>query len=197
MRALLAVALLACAPAPKPVAPTQYQQGDWVHYRYSGSYTLVPVDLEEHVVDQQGDKLRIRVTATRGAEIREWVQVVTDNAFNRKNNVVDELYVIKDGKEQKLKNRNNNDLYELYDWTYVIPEGVPKDVTEPTVQATIGGKTYTCRARRGRTQIKGRPAKFEEVECPEFLWTHASARFVDEETSAVIYQAEVVAVGRK
>jgi hypothetical protein len=196
MRALLVVLLVACSHTPPAAPVTQYQKGDWVRYRYSGTFTPVAVELHERVVAQDGKKLRIEVTATRGAETRSWVQVVTDTEFNRKNNVVDELWVYGgDGKLKQLKNVNNNDLYQLYDWTYVIPEGIPKDVVDASVQATIGGKTYTCRARRGRTQIKGRPAKFEEVECPEFLWTKASATFVDEETSATIYQAEVVGIG--
>lgn len=204
MRWLLAVVLLVgCAPANGTKSPSRggpqsrYRKGDFIHYRYSGTYTPAPVDLREVVADQHQLLLQIDVEATRGGERRKWIQIVTDTEFNQKNNVVDALYVVDNGEKRKLKNLNNNDLYALYDWTYVVPEGIPTDLSEAAVTKTIGGATYQCLAKRGRTHLKGKPVRFEEVDCKDFLWTHAGAEYVAEESGEVVYRAEIIEVGRR
>jgi hypothetical protein len=200
MRALLVtVLLLGCAPAKSASdAPqSRYRKGDFVHYRYSGTYTPAPVDLTEQVTDQHDLLLAIEVVATRGSERRNWVQIVTDTPFNQKNNVVDELYIVENGARRKLKNVNNNDLYVLYDWTNVVPEGIPTGLSEADVDRTIGGTKYRCHARRGKSHLKGKPVRFEEVECADFLWTHADATYTDEASGEIAYKAEVVDVGRR
>jgi hypothetical protein len=201
-RLVLAVVLLVgCAPANGAKSAegpqSRYRKGDFVHYRYSGTYTTSPVEFVEVVADQHGLVLEIEVDATRGEEHRTWLQIVTDTPYNQKNNVVDALYVVENGQKRKLKNVNNNDLYALYDWTYVVPEGIPTDLAETDVDRTIGGVTYHCRAKSGRTHLKGKAVRFEEVDCKDFLWTHAGAQFVDEESGAMVYRAEVVEVGRR
>lgn len=42
------------------------------------------------------------MTAQRGDARRQWIQVVTDTADNRENNVVDALYEIVDGERREL-----------------------------------------------------------------------------------------------
>lgn len=199
MRALwLTVLLLGCAPAKSASdAPqSRHRKGDFVHYRYSGTYTVAPVDLVEQVTDQHNLLLAIEVRATRGTESRNWVQIVTDTEFNQKNNVVDALYIVENGARRKVKNVNNNDLYVLYDWTYVVPEGVPTALGEADVERTIGGAKYACHARRGKTHLKGKPVRFEEVDCKDFLWMHADSTFTDEASGEIAYRAEIVEVGR-
>jgi hypothetical protein len=199
MRALLllVIASASCAPARPAISAgtTRYRAGDFVHYRYTGSFTPAPVDLHERVLAQKGDVLEIEVTIRRGAEQRQFVQVVTDTPENQKSNVVDELYVLEGGARRRLENQKNIDLFALYDWTFVIPDAEPTDRSDREVARTIGGVAYRCTAHAGRMKLRGRPLRFEQVDCPQFLWTHADGRFVDEETDEIVHEVEVVATG--
>lgn len=70
---------------------TRYRPGDYIVYRYSGSYSEQPVFLEERIERVEGNRLWIHVIASRGEERREWIQVVTDTAENQEHNRIDEL----------------------------------------------------------------------------------------------------------
>lgn len=200
--ALLAFALAGCGGKEKSAAApegptTRYREGDWVIYRYSGSFTKQAVVLREDVKEQHGVRLRIQVHARRGVEEREWVQVVTDLPENREKNIVDELYLVDHGALQRLANPKNRDLYALYDWTYFVPDQKPTDVSEGQTEVKISDVVFTCKARRGKTRVQGHELQFEEVDCPDFLWKHAGGRYWDPSTNEDFYKAEVVGFGRK
>lgn len=114
---LVTIACLGCAAAGPSVEPltaagvagarqpgpaTRYRVGDYIVYRYSGAFSTAPVLLREGVRAQQGNRLRIDVTLTRGDEVRRWIQVLTDTAENQQNNVIDGLYEVIDGEAVTL-----------------------------------------------------------------------------------------------
>ena len=90
---------------------TLYRIGDFVEYRYSGSFSSAPVRLVEEVTEQPGSRLTLTVTASRGQEEMKWVQVVTDTVENQKAEKIDELYLVEDGVRRKLGNAGNRDIY--------------------------------------------------------------------------------------
>ncbi|HEY1955786.1 MAG TPA: hypothetical protein VGH28_09235 [Polyangiaceae bacterium] len=204
-RAMLALPLvLACASAPPPPvvathrAPTtRFRVGDFVVYRYSGLFTPEPVELRERIAAQDGLRLTIDVTATRGSEQRHWEQVVTDTPENERNGVVDELYEYVGGKRRKLANVGNADLVRLYSWTILQPDGKAHDVRTEKAMLTVGRDNYTCDRKFGKNEWHGKKLQFERFDCPEFLWTHARARFWDDATGEEILRADVSESGNQ
>jgi hypothetical protein len=182
--------------SPSAGGETAYSLGDYVVYRYTGRFTPRPVVLREQIVHVAGNRLHIEVSVVRGDDRRRWVQVVTDTPENQKNNVVDELYEIVGGKRVQLPNEDNADLLRLYSWTLVMPDGRPTDIAEEPRAVTIGERDYACMAVTGRTTVEGRPVRFEDVSCPDFVWTHAYSRFLAED-GAEILQVEVIEAGRR
>lgn len=96
---VVALVLVACGGAAPPpvqaqrsVVTTRYRKGDYVTYRYAGLFTPEPVELRERVVAQDGNRLTLDITATRGTQQLHWEQIVTDTPDNQRNNVVDALY---------------------------------------------------------------------------------------------------------
>lgn len=185
---LLVPLLAACATTeqnvsssdPRATAPsTRYRQGDFIVYRYSGAFSSAPVTLREEVRAQEGNRLRIDVTATRGAEERRWIQVLTDTPENQRNNVIDALYELIDGKPVKLEHKDNRDAFRLYEWILVMPEGRATDLQQGPCERVLGGTRSACTCTTGKNSWPGRAIHFEEAECPDFLWTHADGRFWD------------------
>lgn len=198
---LSSLPVVACGPGKPPEGPTgprtRFREGDFVVYRYTGTYTKEPVVLREQILAQKGLELRIGVSVRRGIDERKWVQVVTDLPENRKNEVVDALFLEDHGNLRRLENKKNHDLYALYEWTFLLPDGKPLTVADEKRELTIQGTHFDCDVRVGKTKVQGRVLSFEEVDCPDFLWTHAGGRFWDEATSEEVYRAEVVAFGHK
>lgn len=188
---LLAVLLAAgCA------SGTRYRVGDTVTYRYSGAALCMPVFLRESVVAREGNRLRIDVTARRGAEVRSWVQLLTDTPENQRANRLDALYEEgPDGRLTRLENADNRDLYRLYEWTVVNPDGKASEVGTTPCERTVG-TTLACTCTRGRNAWQGRPVRFESAACPGFVWTHAGSRFWLDDTGEDVLRVEVVETAR-
>ena len=187
------------AAAPDGSAPasqgTRYRVGDHIQYRYSGENTPSPVLLDESIVAQTGNRLEIRVVAKRGAEQREWIQVVTDTPDNQKNNRVDELFEVTGGARRKLENKDNRDLYRLYAWVVFTPDGRATDTKLESKNLVIGSTSYSCQTHRGKNSWHGRALRFVENECADFLWTHGPASYTDERTGHDIWRVEVSSYG--
>jgi len=192
----LACASLSCASARPRPGETRYRVGDFITYRYSGSALEVPVLLEETVVAQEGNRLRIDVVAKRGGERRAWVQVLTDTPANQAGNVVDALYEqAPDGSYQKLANEGGQDLMRLYEGTYLVPDGRATGVKSEECEVALG-KDLRCTCTTGDNRYRGKAIRSEDVECRDFLWTHAGGRFWDPSDESDVLRVEVVEFGR-
>jgi len=190
-------ALLACSggrPAERagttPGATTRYRAGDWVEYRYTGSFTAQPVQLREDVVAQEGNRLTIDVTVVRGAERRRWRQVLTDTPENQRSEKIDALYDLNGDAPVLLANEANTDLYAFYAWTLPQPPGRPTHVSKATEQAEVGGRPLECMVERGEFD-GGVPFSF--ATCEAFLWTNGAARIGADH--APLWQRDVIAYG--
>ena len=186
-------------PASTIVAPatsgTRYRVGDFVVYRYSGSFSIASVTLREEVMAQQGTRVRIDVTATRGADVRRWIQVVTDTPENEKGNVVDALYEMQGEKWALLANEKNADLLRLSSWIIVEPDGRATDVASGSCREKIAGVEYDCTCTTGKNLLHAAPITFRATDCKGFLWTHGSASFRDADGKDLV-KVEVVETGR-
>jgi hypothetical protein len=167
--------------------------GDYVVYRYSGSLVGAPLLLREEITDQDGDHLTIEVSLTRdGQTVRRWAQEVIDTPENQSANRIEALCVF-DGdacREQPVET-----LPQLYAEVLVSPDAPPTNVTETTETRPIGPLEISCSVRTGDTTVRGRPTRFEELRCPEFLWTNGNAAFVDTETGDFVLQVDIAEFG--
>ncbi|CAN5527377.1 hypothetical protein BH09MYX1_BH09MYX1_45240 [soil metagenome] len=195
--------IVACAAPEPPVSPavrpepqgTRYHLGDFVVYRYDGSFTQTPVTMREEITAQEGKRLRIDVTVTRGSDERKWAQVVTDTPENQRANVVDALFEWQGGKFVRLENAANADLLRLYGWVLVVPDGRPTEVKSESCKKTIGGVDYTCTCTGGRNTINGAAVTFSDSECSDFVWTHGPSVFRDVANASDVLRADIIAAG--
>lgn len=199
-----AVALLflgACGKAPKTpekgVPTTKYRVGDFVAYQYIGDFSAEPVTLREQVMAQEGNRLRIDVTAQRGKEVRQWVQVVTDTPDNEKSNAVDALYEMRNGTYQRLSNEQNRELLRLYEWVLIDPDEEMSEVTSEPCDVELVGQRFTCTCMEGVNRYKGRPVVALDTDCPDFLWTHGPGGFRYAENGDPVLEVDVVEFGRQ
>lgn len=154
--------------------PSRYRVGDRIVYRYTGEALAAPVELEEHITEVDGVRLRIEVTARREHATRRWVQVITDTAENRASNHVDALYEIDDGgSERLLPNEDGEDLRELYEWTLPDVEwGEPGEERVTTEPRTFAGREWTCRVATTPLPSVGTDARIVLTDCDALVWTH-------------------------
>jgi len=151
----------------------------------------------EQVIKQEGNRLEIQVTFTRGPEQRAWIQVLTDTPKNQRANKIDALYELKDGKRLLLANPRNRDIMRLYSWILVIPDGRATDLRRRSRQLTFGGKTYRCTVTSGKNTVGKKPARFTESRCLDFLWTNGPGRFYLTAPPKDLVRSEVVGSGRQ
>lgn len=185
------------AAEPAAAAGTRYRQGDYVVYEYSGSALKAPVTLTEEIVKQEGLRLEIQVTARRGTEERKWVQVVTDTPENRKNEKLDALYLIRDGKRERLANEGNKDAYRLYEWIIPPMAGPLQDKKQATRKVDVAGKSYELTCTTGRQTVAGKQADIELCDGEAFLWTKATSLMRAVDGGEELYRMVVKEEGRR
>ena len=195
------IALSSCAATLQfrtaPVAHpwTQYRVGGFVVYSYTGEALPQPVTLRKEIVQRDGLRLHIQVESRRGSRVRRWVQVVTDTAENQANNVIDELYELIGTERRRLANKDNRDVYRLYEWTFP-PSLKGRDKTTPfsrTVSIENRPMSADCQRRPGA--VGGTPAIMENCTSRAFLWTNISGRLYRESDNTTLWQVSVETYG--
>lgn len=193
---LIGLILFSCGTAlQKERAPeSRYRVGDFVIYRYSGSYLTIPVILTEKVIDKSENQLTIEVHWKSGDQKRTWKQVVTDTPENQKSNRVDRLLELRDGKEISLENRDNADLYRLFQGTYVVLDEPIRDAMTQASEMIVCGNQVRVVTRSGTQVVSGKKYHVDEYESSDFLWNHLGASYVG--TDGTYYKAEVIDCNR-
>ena len=97
---------------------------------------------------------------------------MTDAPENQRNNVIDELYEHQSGRLVRLENKNNCDLFRLYEWTLFFPNGRPTDVQSAPCNQTFGGQSFACTCSSSRNTWHGKAVTLEDSQCPDFLSGH-------------------------
>lgn len=177
----------------EPLRGTRYRVGDYVVYRYAGSHVGEPIFLREEITEQDGDHLTIEVTLTRnGQVVRRWAQEVEDTPENQAANRIEALCVFEGSacREQPVEM-----LPQLYADLALTPDGAPRNVEEVIETRPVGPLQISCTVRRGDTSVGGRPTRFEELRCPEFLWTRGNAAFVDAQNGDFLLTVDVAEFG--
>jgi hypothetical protein len=196
-RYIVAVVLtFGCGPAQKPgvdLPPVDLPSapGEWVDYRFSGSFTSEPVTLHEQVLSRDGGRLTLDVTAKRGSATRHWIQVGPDTPDARFSNTADEVYVVSEGTRQRIPNPENATLARFYEWVLLGADATPKAHESGSCEERIGKKTFACTCERATRTAGGKVLHTEESRCPMFPWQRGPARWTSD-GGQVVWQVEVV-----
>jgi hypothetical protein len=167
---------------------SELRVGDYVVYRFSGSFTETPVTLRERVVARDAGRITIEVDATRGKEARHWIQVGADSADARWNNAVDEIYVTREsGARERLPNPDNAMLARLYEWVTMGAEGDATAVETSPCQQLIATMQVACTCERATHTTM----KVEQSRCPSFAWQRGPGRWTNT-NGVVVWQVEVI-----
>jgi hypothetical protein len=124
---------------------------------------------------------------------------VIDTAANREANRVESLcqFQTVEGQGEAcvvLANEGNADLFRMYEGLVVTPDAPATESSETQEQHTIGGVEMTCTDRLTHVLVGGEPIDITEIECPDFLWTHAGASFLRADKRSLL-QVTVEATG--
>ena len=176
--AVCSLALWGCKAAPE--SSSKFEVGDYVVYKYSGSYRPEPIFLTEKVLSKTDkNKLEILVEWKSGNETRTWKQYVTDNQYNRSNNIVDRLVKIDGANEIELPNKDNQDLYRLYEGTYLMTQRSSRLIREEKKNMQAGAGNYLSRIRTYETKALGKRVEMTVVDSDEFKWTNISSNYAE------------------
>ncbi len=173
---------------------TTLQPGDYVVYRYTGSYTPAPVLLAKEVVESRQDLAVIDVVATRGQERRHWIEVVAGRPTDVKPGHVVELYEVDGTTRRRLRNLGNQDLDRLYDWTVAMPDRASSNAIESPEVASLERWAFACTKAYGETAWRGAVVKVSSTTCAEFPWVRwEQGVWTEDDTLANL---EIVETGR-
>jgi hypothetical protein len=167
----------ASTPHTETATTTRHRVGDYVIYRYAGRQIGPdPMLLMEEVVAQDGDRLVIEATLTRGHDtMRAWRQTVIDTEENRAASRVEALCEIQGETCVPLANEGNADLLRMYEGLFVTPDAPATGTTVTDETVDVGGTEMTCHVSRSAITHDGEAMTTKEIECPGFLWGHAGA----------------------
>jgi hypothetical protein len=175
--------------AAEPEADTR-KPGDYVVYRFSGSFRKTPLVLTERVVDRKGALLTIDVTAEAGDQKRE-LRVKIDDAPFAKNEVVS-VARLEGGTEKPA----NLDAYEaLMAETTLAADQNEAFLGVEDVVLDLGGTLLPCRKASYRVRVGKRQATLHTLASDGFAWGDVGGE-ITAASGKVLYRAEVVEVGR-
>jgi hypothetical protein len=163
--------------------------GDFIVYRFSGSFRKAPLTLTERVIERRGALLTVDILAEAG-ETKRQLRVKIDESSATKNDVV-EVSVIEDGKETPA----GLDAYE----SLLAETSLAADENEAMLGAEdamldIGGAPLPVRKTSYRVRVGKKQATLRTVESEGFAWGDLGGD-ITAGNGKVLYRAEVVELG--
>lgn len=173
---------------------SKYKVGDFVEYKFSGTYRETPIFLREEVIEKVGLQLTILVEKIAGGSKTTWKQIVVDTEENQRSNRVERLLEISEtGADLELKNTNNGDLLRLFSGTFLDIKSPMKNITSANSKILVCGVEYPVTIIRGSQEVGGKTYDFEAYESDLFVWKHLGASY--KRNGELFYRAEVVNCG--
>ncbi len=163
--------------------------GDFIIYRFTGSFRKAPLTLTERVVDRQGAILTVDVTAEEGDTKRQ-LRVKFNEASATKNDVV-AVSVIESGKEKP----GTIDAYEaLLAETALAADQNEAMLGSEETTLDIGGAPMPIRKTSYRVKVGKKQATLRTLESDGFAWGDLGGE-ITASNGKVLYRAEIVEVG--
>jgi hypothetical protein len=163
--------------------------GDFVVYRFSGSFRKAPLTLTERVLSRSGTEILVAITADDGKTKRE-LRVRFNDAPGARNEV---LGVAK--MDHGVEKAASIQAYEaLMAETTVAADANEAVLGSEDVKVDLGKSTTVAKKTSYRVRLGKKHATLQTLESAEFAWGDVGGDITGE-NGAVIYQAKVVEVG--
>jgi hypothetical protein len=163
--------------------------GDFIVYRFTGSFRKAPLTLTERVIERRGAMLTVDIIAEEGESKRQ-LRVKINEASAVKNDVV-AVSVIEGGVEKEV----GIEAYEalLADTSLAADENEAMLGAEDAM-LDIGGAPLPVRKTSYRVRVGKKAATLRTVESEGFAWGDLGGE-ITAGNGKVLYRAEVVELG--
>jgi len=177
----------AAEPAAASAAPAR-TPGDFVVYRFTGSFRKAPLTLTERVVARQGSVLTIDFSTAEGAA-HQALRVRFDEASPTRNEVLSVARLVRG-----VENPATIEAYEaLMARTALAADNNDALVGTEEVTVDVGGAALVARQTTYRVRVGKRAATLRTVESSSFAWGDVGGDITAD--GKVLYRAEVVEAG--
>ncbi len=163
--------------------------GDFVVYKFSGSFRKTPLTLTEKVVAREGDAILLNVTADDGAQKRE-LKVKMGDAGEHKNEVL-AVWKIEGGKETP----STIEAYEqLLASTTLSADSNDAVLGSEDVKIAVGKNTVDAKRTSFRVRVGKKHGTLKTLESGAFAWGELGGE-ITTDAGKLLYKAEVVDAG--
>jgi hypothetical protein len=163
--------------------------GDYVVYRFSGSFQKAPVTLTERVVARENDALVLDLILEEGKSKQE-LRVRTSDAPATRGEVLS-VHRVEKG---KLVPASIADYEALMARTIVMADENEASLGTEEITAKVGGDALPAKRTSFRVKIGDKRATLHTVVSEKFPWGDVAGEISGEDGS-VIYRAEVIGIG--
>ncbi|WP_437574961.1 hypothetical protein [Sorangium sp. So ce887] len=175
----------ASGPVADEAAPAR-APGDYVAYRFSGSFRKTPLLLTQRVVAREGDVLVVDVTLEDGKET-EALRVRMSDAPSRRGEILSAAWV-DDGAERPA-------TLSVYD-AMMAKTALAADENEEVlgseaVNVEVGGASIACQKTSFRVRIGRTKATMRTLQSDDFAWGDVGGEITSED-GRVLYRAELI-----
>jgi len=178
------------AAATADAAPAR-EPGDFVAYRFSGSFRKAPLTLTQRVAAREGSVLVIDLTLAGGGAT-EALRVRMSDAPETRGEVLSAARVGGDGAEQPAPLAAYEELIAK---TALAADANEAELGEEAVTLDVGGAPLACRKVSYRVRVGKRTATMRTIQSDAFAWGDVGGEITAED-GRVLYRAEIVDAGR-
>lgn len=176
------------ADAPAEAAPAR-KPGDYVAYRFSGSFRKTPLTLTQRVVARDGDAVVVDVTLEGDGE-REALRVRLGDAAATRGEVLG-VTRLDGGRERPA---TAADYEKLMAKTTLAADANEAVLATEDVTVEVGGAPVACQKTSFRVRVGSRAATLWTLESAAFAWGDLGGE-IRAEDGRVLYKAEIVDAG--
>ena len=187
-----AAAEAAKAEAPAAPVAAPWGTGDFVVYRFSGSFHGTPATLTEKIVARQGDTFTLDVTYDDG-KTRESIRARMKGESPARAEVLSVARLAR-GVEQPASPALFDEV--LARVALVADQNEARLGTEEVKLAVAGHGSLACERATFRVKVGARTATMRTIESPAFAWGDLGAEITAAD-GALIYKAEIVDAGHE
>jgi hypothetical protein len=179
---------IAVAVAPEAALPAQ-KTGDYVVYRFSGSYRKTPLTLTQRVIDVKGTIVVVEYTLKDAARKRT-ARVTLDKSPNAKREIV-KIARVDGAKESPM---TAAELDALMAETVLAADENESTLGTENVKMAVGGKSLDCTKTSYRVVVGKRKATMSTVTSAGFAWGDVGGEIRGDD-GKLLYRVEVVEAG--
>ncbi|WP_437935408.1 hypothetical protein [Sorangium sp. So ce341] len=175
----------ASAPAAEEAPPAR-APGDYVAYRFSGSFRKTPLLLTQRVVAREGDVLVVDVTLEDGKET-EALRVRMSDAPSRRGEILGAAWI--DGGAERPATLAAYDA--MMAKTALAADENEEVLGTEAVNVEVGGGAIACQKTSFRVRIGRTKATMRTLQSDDFAWGDVGGEITAED-GRVLYRAELV-----